>query len=216
MDDLLKILEPWMAGWPLWLLYGLIILWSLSFCIQQVLSAVNTFSQIKLNNIETKVREEELAAIKKKQPSTKIPAVPKVQLVGLRVWLLSSLFTILNIGVFVSVVTSEPVTTLKAGVTALSILGAAWSFLTPISSNVVRFLIYGLKEQAWIAETTLGAHVLIAKEQSDFVGKIAIAQSEVLRTLITQRDLLDQKDFLDRLSKQLEEIDRLLKEHSKE
>jgi hypothetical protein len=155
-DEVVKLLEPLIGKWPWWLLPSLVVLGTLCFCVQQVFSLVNTISETKRNTAETKLREEGLAVLKKKETPSKTSAAPKYEPVALTIWLLSSRLTILNTFVFVSVVTSETVTTSKVALTALSILGAAWSFATPVSSNLIRILIYSLREHAWIAETTLG------------------------------------------------------------
>jgi hypothetical protein len=210
-EEVVKLLEPLIRKWP-WVLPGLLFLGTLWFCIQGFSSMVKNITGAMRDIAEIKLKDYELAALKKKEPPSKTPAAPKFEPVPLKTWLLAYSLTIFNILAFISGATSEPVTTLKVAVMALNIFGAAWSLATPVFSNLTRTLVYSLREHAWIAQTFSETHVWIAKEQSDFLGKIWIAQANILKTLITQRDILTQKEYLDRVSKQLEEIDRLLNE----
>jgi len=178
-----------------------------------VFSMVKCIAETKRNVAETKLREHELASLKDKEPPTKIgDDPPEFKPVPQKIWWTSIFLSILNILLFVSVVTSEPLTTWNLGLMTLSILGAAWSLATPIVSSLLRMSVCTQKQHIWLAKRALGAHLRIAQDQADYTRNGTLALAEVFKTLIAQKEFLNQKELSDRLNKQIEEIERILKD----
>jgi hypothetical protein len=67
-------------------------------------------------------------------------------------WFLSIALAIGNVLGFFIISLSEPLTTPKAAAMAISLFSAAWSFVTPVFTTVLRTLNHSLRVHVWLVE----------------------------------------------------------------
>jgi hypothetical protein len=176
MSDVVTLLKPLTDKLPWWALVSIAVPVTIGFLVKWYWSS---YWSIRNLMVETKLKEDELeernkkkaetAALKEqKPPLSNVSDYPKFEPVSTKAWFLFTALAIFDFLALVPVSLSEPLTTLKAALIAISILCNIWCLATPFITTLLRTLTHSLEVHVWIASTFYKEHAWIAMEQSGF------------------------------------------------
>jgi hypothetical protein len=189
--SLLKSVGPGFASWASWL----IPLITIASLIKWFFGLKNTLADTKQKEIETKLKELDLADRQKQTEMQSTVALvsdyPKFEPISAKTWNRFLGATALNGLIFLAVMFTQPLSMFSIGTMIVSILAAWLSFAFPILATVTRRISYSTEAQTWVAirftlanASLFKTQAALAKGQLDFTDALLAEQLGKIRQTV--------------------------------